>query len=784
MKRVIPIILLVPLLFGRAAFAQKDRSTVKGRIVNADGSPAYVTIELEKLKKMTVTDVNGNFNLRNLPESHDTLIITSVESRAYELPVAIGKNQISDLGEIKLAFNISQLQYVEVRGRTAHSYKSDYSFLGAKTQAPSINIPQSISSITKEMIKDRMELTLKDAADQAAGVNQYSGYDEYAIRGFRADNARLINGLRGYNSTYTSPMLVNIERVEVVKGPTATLYGNCDPGGTINLVTKKPLDRTTSDFDLYGGSWDHFRGQADITGPLTKNKILLYRFNAGYDNGRSFRDHVFSRSYAMAPSLSFMPNEKLQVNVDLSLSHISTLLDRGQPGFLNDATLKSTPVTLSVSQPGDYLQETDLASIITFCYKISKHLSFSSGYLHYLTWQHVADHGLNDYITPDSVHLYYTTWSYHTVTNTLTNYFSYECKIGKISQQLLTGYDFIQSKVNLDQQYYEIPDQFGAGSGIVGTFSLRHPSYYPRPVSTYQISDYGSDATDVDGNAYHTQGFYVQDQVSVNRWKLLLSLREEIYKGDQVDSGGNLMENLFLPRIGIVYLLRTDLSLYATYNNGFDPFEASTSTQVFKDPFKPIISELLEAGAKANFFNNKLSTSIALYQLTLRNVAMNADIISNPNLFIQQGKDGSRGIETEADGNILPNLSIAISYSYCLARVLQSKIPSQIGTIVENAPKNTSSTWIKYMFHQGPLKGLGFAVGHAQASARNTLDPNIILPGYIVVNAGIRFVHKHFNSAINLNNVTNTTYWTGAYNNVSKWPGMPRNYMINIGYQF
>ncbi len=86
-----------------------------------------------------------------------------------------------------------------------------------------------------------MAFNLKDAVNEVAGVNQYSGYDEYTIRGFRAENARDINGLRGYNTTYTSSMLVNIERVEVIKGPTATLYGNCDPGGTINLVTKKPL---------------------------------------------------------------------------------------------------------------------------------------------------------------------------------------------------------------------------------------------------------------------------------------------------------------------------------------------------------------------------------------------------------------------------------------------------------------------------------------------------------------------------------------------------------------
>ena len=137
-----------------------------------------------------------------------------------------------------------------------------------------------------------MGFTLKDVADDAAGVNNYSGYDEYSIRGFKAENARLINGLRGYNTTYTSSMLVNIERVEVVKGPSATLYGNCDPGGTINLVTKKPLPTQEAAISFGGGSWDHYRATGDITGPhQQQNKTLLYRFNAGYDNTNSFRHH-------------------------------------------------------------------------------------------------------------------------------------------------------------------------------------------------------------------------------------------------------------------------------------------------------------------------------------------------------------------------------------------------------------------------------------------------------------------------------------------------------------
>lgn len=786
MKRILFFIAFITCLkCCENASAQKSNGSIKGRIFTAGGQPAYVTVELKKLKKTTVTDNNGNFKLLGLPPLQDTLVITSVEFKTYRQPITLQTNEAANLGNIHLTFKITQLQDIEVKGRILHSYKSDYSFLGTKTQTSLIDIPQSISSVTKELIKDKMDFTLKDAADEAAGVNSYSGYDDYSIRGFKAENARLINGLRGYNTTYTSAMLVNVERVEVVKGPAATLYGNCDPGGTINLVTKKPLAKKESELNIAAGTWNHFRTQGDVTGPLNKNKTLLYRFTAGYDNTHSFRDQYFAKSYEIAPSLSFIPNERIQFNIDFSLSHINTILDRGQPGFKNDFSLHSTPISFTATQPGDFLRETDLATSVLFSYKINKKISFNSGYLSYITQQNTAEHGVKSYITNDSVNLYFTDWKYHTITNTFTDYFTFRFNTGKFSHQFLAGYDLVLSDVKLNQKYYELPDRFGLGSGIVGTFSLKKPEYTARAISKYQQSKYSSDASNVEASIYHTQGMYVQEQISLNKWKLLIGLREELYgAGDDDDTTDQTKVNVFLPRIGLVYELQTNATLYATYNKGFDPFEASTSTQIFNAPFRPVTSELLEAGAKANFFNNKLSTSLAIYQLTLQNVAVNANDISNPNLYIQQGEERSRGVETEVSGNILPNLSVSAAYSYCVAKVVKSIIVSQQGAIVENAPKNTSNSWIKYTFNKGVFKDFSIAAGHSQASVRNTLEQGLSLPGYIVLNAGIRFSHRHFNTAINFNNITNKTYWTGAYNNVNKWPGAPRNFMINVGYSF
>jgi iron complex outermembrane recepter protein len=768
------------------AFGQKNSGIVKGWVLAPDGTPAAnVTIELKNLKRVALSDAKGFFQLRKLPALHDSLILSSIDVISVSIPVSLDQGGSLNIGTVHLMASVAQLQKVEINGRMSRSYKSDYSFFGAKTQTPIKDIPQSISTVTKELIQDKMEFSLKDVVDEVAGVNQYSGFDEYTIRGFRAENSRDINGLRGYNMIYTSPLLVNIERVEVIKGPTATLYGNCDPGGTINLVTKKPLDVNQAEVNLYGGSWDHIRAEGDVTGPLNSGKTVLYRFNAGVDNTNSFRHGQYGTRFELAPSFTFLLSDKLKINLDFSLSGYNGVLDWGQPGFEENNNLKLTPISLSASQPGDYLRETDLASIATISYKFSKRFSFNVGYLNFNTWEKVATHGVQSYITPDSVNQYFTTWTYPTSTNTISNYFTYSFNTGKANNELVFGYDYIVSRVNLNQQYYEVPGTFGAGSGIVGTFSLKNPQWVQPNISSYQVSDYDADATDVNDNIYHTQGVYAQDEFSLGKWRVLFSLREEFYKGDTQDSIGKLGENVLLPRIGVVYALKPNLSIYATYNKGFDDFEASTSTQVFGDvPFKPQISTLLEAGIKGDFFQNKLSASLCAYQLTLLNVAVNANDISNPNLFVQQGQNQSRGIEAEVAGDILPNLSVTFSYAYCNATVTQSKVPSQVGTRVENAPLNETGSWIKYTFIKGFIKNFGFSLGHSGVGERGTLDPAITLPGYLIVNGGLHYSRKHLTYAMNINNISNQTYWMGAYNNVNKWPGQPRNFMIRMGYRF
>jgi iron complex outermembrane recepter protein len=674
------------------------------------------------------------------------------------------------------------LDSVEVGPRGNTGYIKSISSFATKTSTPVMDIPLTISTDTRQLMDDKMDFSLKESVTDLANVNAYSGYDEYSIRGFLAENPRCINGLRGYNSKYTSILLLNIDNVEVLKGPAAVLYGNTDPGGTVNLVTKKPQSVPSAQIALIGGSWDHFRATGDFTGPLNDSNTISYRLNAGYDQTSGFTDQFYSKAYQIAPSFLFTPLKNLQVSLDFSYSQVNTMLNRGQPGLEFGNDLYATPVNLTVSQPGDFLREKDLSSMISVDWRIKPRLTFHTAYLNYLTWQNVAEHGLDSYIDDDSVNLYFQKWNYQAITNSWTNYFNYTFPVGETKHELLIGYDYITSGGPIQQSRYENPDIFGKGSGIVGTFNLLYPQYNQEPANNYQLSSQVSGDLSIDH--YTTQGIYLQDQISYKGFDILLGIRREFYRSDPNDQGDSsaTVENVWLPRIGLVYAVTPKIHVYGLYCQGFDPYESPNTPAVYLEPFKPINSELFEVGLKTMLLKGKLYGTLSLYQLSIYHVSVNANDPANPDLYVQRGEDQARGMELELNGNILPNLQFHLAYAYNVARVKESVLQQEIGTIKENAPLNSGNGFFKYDWLRGLLKNFSLLAGYTQVGRRNTLDKNLQLPGYFTVQAGMNYRWKPLLVSFLLNNIGNAEYWSGAYNNVYKWPGAGRNFLIKLNW--
>ena len=596
-------------------------------------------------------------------------------------------------GEIKLSSNLRE---VEVTGIKERSYKNENSFSYTKTEMPVKDIPQSISSVTKELIQDRQALRLKEIIQHVAGVNEFSVYDEITMRGFRSSgtHGRLLNGLRTYNNYWTSPLLVTIERVEFIKGPASAVFANTNPGGTVNMVTKKPLDERRHNLSFTTGSFNSIRAMGDFTGPLKSDKTLLYRLNVGYENAETFRENISNKSFVVATSISFLPTERTRFNADFIYTNVNTALDRGRPTIQNAKDLFSTPISLNVGQPGDFLKQQSVSLIFSFNHKLTEKLSFNISYLKIRHDERLNEHQFGGYITPDSIRMNFTERIVKFNGNNLAAYLVYKLTAGALEQTIIGGYDYIDGFNHGFNRYAR-----NMANGVPN-MSLTNPNYSLRPVNNYTF-----DAVNIFtyGIKYRTQGVYLQDLIKYKRFQFLLSLRQEFHHFPKVSftqAASNVpsdqQQNALLPRVGLTYGITSNINVYATYATGFEPQAAGTLVNpISGGPFDPLTSELIEAGSKGEFFRKRLLASVAIYQITQNNVLVSALDTINPYLLKQRGQEQGRGYEIEAAGRITSNLVISINYAFNETRITkdtEGDVKKLVGLVKENAPKHMSGS--------------------------------------------------------------------------------------------
>nr|MBI1232376.1 TonB-dependent receptor plug domain-containing protein [Cytophagales bacterium] len=273
MIKNLPIILLLVM-----AALQANAQQLTGEVADALSGELLIgaTVSLLDGSEVAITDSKGLFSLKGTG-------VVKVSYIGYEtLQITSGAGFVA----IKLTPNQTQMQMVEIVGRKAQDYNSAYSFSATKIATANKDIPQSISTVTKELITDRQAFRLGDVLKNVSGVSTVSFYNHYAIRGVTQNSSsienRLINGMRTSQIYFNQPLSSNVERVEVIKGPSSMTFSNTDAGGSINIVTKKPLAEARSSVGLTVGSFNTMRAAVDFTGPLNQGKTLLYRVNIGY----------------------------------------------------------------------------------------------------------------------------------------------------------------------------------------------------------------------------------------------------------------------------------------------------------------------------------------------------------------------------------------------------------------------------------------------------------------------------------------------------------------------
>jgi len=373
---------------------------IRGEIVDEQGSKLPgIAVKVKGMTIGTISDNKGIFILDTPVTDNPVLIFSGIGFQRKEVSVP----SIDSVMVVKMQPADYELQSVLVMGRKERNYFNSTSFLGTRTASKVTDIPQSVSSVTKELMEDLQAFQITDVVGSMAGVNTYSAYDDLTIRGFRSgfdSGFRLVNGLRsgyGYGTSYFRiPLTVNLESIEVLKGPGAALFGDISPGGTVNMVTKKPLDEARQAVNFSTGSFNTIRTTMDLTGPFGSDTTLLYRLNVGYEDTRTFRD-VNNRSvYMVAPTVTFRPTTHTTINAEMVLSNFKGYLDRGIS--IRGGDLYGLPRSFTLSQPSDYFNVRDVSFNASVLQKINRNLSMNFSYLRFQYHEDLSEHRtLNSY---------------------------------------------------------------------------------------------------------------------------------------------------------------------------------------------------------------------------------------------------------------------------------------------------------------------------------------------------------------------------------------------------
>lgn len=814
-------------------FAQQT-TEVRGRVTDENKQPLIgVDVVLEGTSIGVSTNDKGFYELRNVPVGKQTIVFSYLGFQTLKIRTDVAPNPSGTHThlDVQLSEELTALQEVEVIGRKESSYKNTNSFIGTKTASALKEVPQSVGYVTKELILDQGATTVNEVVKNISGVNQNSSYNDFSIRGFRATGNRnsgnLLNGMRAQTSLWKQSSLANIERVEVIKGPASALFGNAAPGGVINRVTKKPLFENKNSITVGVGSWNTLKTYGDFTGPLNPKKTLLYRLNLGYEKTDSFRDLQGSESIIAAPSFSYIPNEKTHINVDFVYQNFNGKIDRGQ-SVPADGNVYSTPISRSLSAANDFLKENTLNTTIALTHKFSDHISLNAIYLNSSYSEDMLEHtqanlyykqignGANAfrYADPNKVMMTANQRKRYFANNSFNTYFNFNFNTGILKHKLLVGYDYFISEQkagssSISAQGYLSKDK----TKVVNTYtttanvlagSVQTPTtnvpvfdlYDPIAGNAYKdISKYIWKQNTLNPYEEYSHGVYVQEQIDISIVKLLIGLRQEWFTetlNKETTNEISRQTSAFIPRVGLVVEASENINLYSTWVKGFQPQGANIQSDPdrYGGPFDYMKSELYEVGLKTEWFNKRLSATLAVFKIAQENSLEQSPKAGKADWRVPVDEE-SNGFELDVAGQILPNFSVVANYAYTDARIVKLKEEGAIKDLNvqrPSTPRHAANLWTKYIFENGSLKGLGAGIGVSYASERlgqvGRRATAASYPDYTLLNAVLYYKVKDVQLQLNVNNVLNRTYWISGYDNLRNFPGAPRNINASVTYRF
>ncbi len=643
-------------------------------------------------------------------------------------------------------------------------YRASRSASATKTDTALRDIPQSISVIPATVLKDLGSTNVERALEFAGGVSKQNNFGgltlyEYSVRGFTTSEFYQdgFSANRGYPST---PDAANIERIEVLKGPAASLYGRGDPGGTVNIVTKKPQPEAFTTLQTSAGSWDRYRTALDVNTPLDSDGNVLSRVNLAVEDNHSFRDHVQSKRVFVAPSFSWQLDPDTRLLVESEFVRHSSTFDRGivdAPG-VSRSTFLGEPNDGDIDNHNNRLQAT-LEHHLNDAWKLRLASHYKQGSL----WGDASEnralnadgHTLNRRYRERSMG-----WHDSITQLELRGMFD----IGSWQHELLIGTEY---------EDYRKKERV---TNIAGPYAidLYNPVYgQPKPNGLRTGTDFFEQTK--------SHAFNLQDQIIfTDRLRGMIGARFEHFDQSIEDFTGapksHQTHDAFTQRAGLLYQLTPEVGVFANASTSFKP---NSGMDANNKAFKPEEGVGYEVGIKSELFDDRLSATIAAFHIEKENV-LTVDPATNLNRAV--GKARSRGVDLQLSGQVTEAVRVIGAFAYIDAEVTKGDETIPTGSRILGVAKRSGSLLGVYEFQDGMLRGsdLGAAftyVGDRSGEAGKSFE----LPAYHTVDLLAHYkATENVTVGLNLNNLFDEKYYERSYSNYWVNPGEPRNFTVSL----
>lgn len=707
MRRTLPVLLCgTALLLNTHHLAAQSGGQAQGTITNAEGTAlSGATVMVKGTKRGAITDSKGSFTIENLPEGRHTLVISYVGMAPQQQEITVRNGGTSRV-DFVLKEKLSSSNMLVTVQRPSVNEKP----IGiGKTNIPTRDLPQSVAIVEQETLEEQQTLHVGDALKNVNGIyvmgNTGGTQEEIAGRGFAfGSTSTFKNGVR-YNNGIM-PEMSSLERVEVLKGSSAILFGNVSAGGVINIVTRKPQFEQGGEMSMRVGSYGFYKPSIDVYGSVLGSQHVAYRVDASYEKAKSFRDTVNSERVYINPSLLTLFNDQTSLLVEGDYLNDRRTLDYGT-GAIN-YSIAEVPRTRFLGTSWGYNRVEQLGTTLTATHRFDSTLELRAvgGYQQYQS-------DLFGTTRPNSGQLVKAdgTW----IRGLQRTQVDENYTLGQLdlNARLSTGPVDHRILVGADVDRYDT--RTTAYEGIT--------AYDTVNILTFDAATQRGDIPVLKQRTLTTApvnraGIYAQDLVAVADWLKVLAgvrwsyqdTRSEVltYATNATTNTANY-DDAVTPRFGIVYQPTENISLFTSYSNSFT---LNTGVDINGNALPPSFINQYEAGVKTDWFDNLLSTNVVAYQIVNSALAQTSLENGNTNSNIKElaGEVTSKGLEVDITTTRWNGFSVIAGYAYNQTTYTKSNIYI-VGSLLRYNPAHTANLALSYASPEdGPLPGASFGV--------------------------------------------------------------------------